>query len=172
RGQERTLGRRSRRPPARTFPLTRATSGGSPRPAAARGPSAMRVEARARRVRPQQRSCQRDRPDAPTIGPAEAQFSEKATANAPADLAIADGMGDAERDGMMATHRWAIQGVSWLPLMLAACGSGTLTLDGGPTGTGGTNGVAACQMALAVDRSCTTASDCVAVSHTSNCCGQ
>jgi len=68
--------------------------------------------------------------------------------------------------------RWAIRSVGWLPLALAACGSGTLVVDGGPTGTGGAGGAAACQMALAVDRSCATASDCVAVSHTSNCCGQ
>jgi len=72
---------------------------------------------------------------------------------------------------MTTNQRWVIQGVGWLALLLAACGSGSLTLDGGPTGTGGTSGAAACQMALAVDRSCTTATDCVVVSHTSSCCG-
>jgi hypothetical protein len=51
-----------------------------------------------------------------------------------------------------------------------ACGSGSLAgPDGGGGGAGGTG---ACQAALALDRSCATDSDCVAVSHTSNCCGQ
>jgi len=74
--------------------------------------------------------------------------------------------------GMTTKPRRVAQSVGLLPLLFAACGSGTLTADGGPMGTGGTGGAAACQMALAVDRSCTSASDCVAVSHTSNCCGQ
>src|SRR6476646_4453400 len=50
-----------------------------------------------------------------------------------------------------------------------ACGSGSL---GGPDGGGGTGGSGACQAVLALDRSCTTSADCVAVSHTTNCCGQ
>lgn len=58
---------------------------------------------------------------------------------------------------------------------LAGCGSTLAGPDGGgggATGTGGSGGASACQAALAVDRSCTTAGDCVAVGHTSNCCGQ
>jgi hypothetical protein len=47
-------------------------------------------------------------------------------------------------------------------LLLAACGSG---------GTGG-GGQAACQAVVALDRSCATAADCVAVTHTTSCCGQ
>ena len=66
---------------------------------------------------------------------------------------------------------WVTGRVGWLPLVLAACGSGTLTVDGGPTGTGGSGGAVACQMALAVARSCAIAGDCVVVSHTSSCCG-
>jgi hypothetical protein len=67
--------------------------------------------------------------------------------------------------------RWALRGACSMMLALGACGSGTLAPDGGSPGTGGAGGAAACQMALAVDRSCAIASDCVAVSHTSNCCG-
>ena len=56
-----------------------------------------------------------------------------------------------------------------LPILLVlsagACGSNSLGgLDGGGSG--------ACQAVLALDRSCTTSADCVAVSHTTNCCGQ
>ena len=36
----------------------------------------------------------------------------------------------------------------------------------------GAGGSGACQAVLALDRSCTTSADCVAVSHTTNCCGQ
>ncbi len=50
-----------------------------------------------------------------------------------------------------------------------ACGSGSL---GGPDGGGGSGGGGACQAVLALDRSCTTSADCIAVSHTTNCCGQ
>ena len=50
-----------------------------------------------------------------------------------------------------------------------ACGSGSL---GGPDGGGGASGSGACQAVLALDRSCATSADCVAVSHTTNCCGQ
>jgi hypothetical protein len=47
----------------------------------------------------------------------------------------------------------------------------------GAAGTGGTSGaidggVSACQIIDALDRSCTVDADCVAVKHTSNCCGQ
>jgi hypothetical protein len=49
-------------------------------------------------------------------------------------------------------------------LTLAACGSSALTQpDGGGTG--------ACQAVVALDRSCTTDTDCVGVAHTSSCCG-
>jgi len=50
-----------------------------------------------------------------------------------------------------------------------ACGSSAL---GGPDGGGGAGGAGACQAVLALDRSCATAADCIAVSHTTNCCGQ
>jgi hypothetical protein len=50
-------------------------------------------------------------------------------------------------------------------LCAGACGSSSL---GGPDG----GGSGACQAVLALDRSCTTSADCVAVSHTTNCCGQ
>ena len=54
-----------------------------------------------------------------------------------------------------------------LVLVAGACGSNSLGgLDGGAGGSG------ACQAVLALDRSCTTSADCVAVSHTTNCCGQ
>src|SRR6476659_10525183 len=55
-----------------------------------------------------------------------------------------------------------------LVLSAGACGSGSLV---GPDG-GGTGGSGACQAVLALDRSCATSADCVAVSHTTNCCGQ
>jgi hypothetical protein len=41
----------------------------------------------------------------------------------------------------------------------------------GGTGAGGTGGANACQEAVAVDRKCTNDTDCVAVMHTTNCCG-
>ena len=60
-----------------------------------------------------------------------------------------------------------------LPILLVfsagACGSSSL---GGLDGGGGAGGSGACQAVLALDRSCTTSADCVAVSHTTNCCGQ
>src|SRR6188768_3243043 len=63
-----------------------------------------------------------------------------------------------------------------LALLLAfsagACGSSTL---GGPDGGAGGAGGAAdgpCQAAVALDRSCASAADCVPVMHTINCCGQ
>ena len=44
---------------------------------------------------------------------------------------------------------------------------------GGSTGGGGAGGTTSpCQAVLALDRSCTTAADCFAGAHTSNCCGQ
>jgi hypothetical protein len=45
---------------------------------------------------------------------------------------------------------------------------------GGTAGSGGGAGgtTSACQAVLALDRSCTTAADCFAGAHTSNCCGQ
>jgi len=57
-------------------------------------------------------------------------------------------------------------------LLLAACGSSLVGPDGSATGTGGTGGETACQAAIAVDHTCATDSDCVAVAHTTNCCGQ
>ena len=56
-----------------------------------------------------------------------------------------------------------------LVLSAGACGSGSL---GGPDGGGGAGGSGACQAVVALDRACTTSADCVAVSHTTNCCGQ
>jgi hypothetical protein len=56
-----------------------------------------------------------------------------------------------------------------LSAVAVACGSGSL---GGPDGGGGAGGAGACQAVLALDRSCTTSADCVAASHTTNCCGQ
>jgi len=54
-----------------------------------------------------------------------------------------------------------------------ACSGGSLGgPDGGSGGSGGAGGSGACQAALELDRSCATDSDCIAVSHTSNCCGQ
>jgi hypothetical protein len=41
----------------------------------------------------------------------------------------------------------------------------------GTTGAGGHAGATACAQATMVDRSCTTDADCVAVTHTTNCCG-
>jgi hypothetical protein len=54
-------------------------------------------------------------------------------------------------------------------LSAGACGSGSL---GGPDGGGDAGGSGGCQAVLTLDRSCTTSADCVAVSHTTNCCGQ
>src|SRR3954462_5032479 len=56
-----------------------------------------------------------------------------------------------------------------LGICAAACGSGSL---GGPDGGGGAGGTGACQAVLALDRSCSTSGDCVAVSHTTHCCGK
>lgn len=42
----------------------------------------------------------------------------------------------------------------------------------GSTGKGGAGGAAPCQAVLASDRSCTSASDCFAAVHQTNCCGQ
>ena len=58
-----------------------------------------------------------------------------------------------------------------LPLVVVACGSTPAGPDGG-TGTGGAGGGAACQAVLALDRTCTTTADCIAVPHQTNCCGQ
>jgi len=45
--------------------------------------------------------------------------------------------------------------------------------SGGSTGGGGAGGTTSpCQAVLALDRSCTTAADCFAGAHTTNCCGQ
>jgi hypothetical protein len=54
-------------------------------------------------------------------------------------------------------------------LCAGACGSGSL---GAPDGGGGTGGSSACQAVLELDRSCASSADCVAASHTINCCGQ
>src|SRR3954452_19467564 len=56
-----------------------------------------------------------------------------------------------------------------LGICAGACGSGSL---GAQDGGGGAGGSGACQAVLALDRSCTSSADCVAVSHTTNCCGQ
>jgi hypothetical protein len=64
----------------------------------------------------------------------------------------------------MRFHLFAVLGICG-----GACGSGSL---GGMDGGGGAGGSSACQAVLVLDRSCTTNGDCVAVSHTINCCGQ
>lgn len=51
-----------------------------------------------------------------------------------------------------------------------ACGGGALGFPDG--GSGGAGGASACQAVVTLDRSCTTAADCVAVAHRTNCCGQ
>ena len=56
-------------------------------------------------------------------------------------------------------------------------GTGGAPGTGGATGAGGTGaridgGLSACQIIDSLDRSCTVDADCVAVKHTSNCCGQ
>jgi hypothetical protein len=56
-------------------------------------------------------------------------------------------------------------------------GGGGVAGSGGSTGgrggaTGGAGGASICQAVLALDRSCTTAADCFAGTHISNCCGQ
>ena len=58
-----------------------------------------------------------------------------------------------------------------LPLLLAvgACGSTVQPGGGGTAGAGGTT--SPCQAVLALDRSCTTAADCFAGAHTTDCCG-
>src|SRR6185437_6765118 len=43
---------------------------------------------------------------------------------------------------------------------------------GGAGGAGGAAGASPCQAVLALDRSCTTATDCFAAEHQTNCCGQ
>lgn len=58
-----------------------------------------------------------------------------------------------------------------LPLAVLACSSTTAAPDGGG-GSTGTGGAAACQAVLALDRTCTTTADCIAVPHQTNCCGQ
>jgi hypothetical protein len=58
-----------------------------------------------------------------------------------------------------------------LGLSLAnACASSPSSSDGG--GTGGSTGSAACKAVLALDRSCTAATDCFAGEYQTNCCGQ
>ena len=57
---------------------------------------------------------------------------------------------------------------------LGACGPSTLggpDGGGGTGGAGGTGGNGSCQAVQALDRSCTTSADCVAVLHVVNCCG-
>src|SRR5262245_56782819 len=49
-----------------------------------------------------------------------------------------------------------------LALTTVACGSSASQTDGG---------TAACQQISALDRSCTTTTDCIAVLHTTSCCG-
>ena len=56
-----------------------------------------------------------------------------------------------------------------LGICAGACGSSSL---GGPDGGGAAGGSGSCQAVLALDRSCASSADCVAVSHTTNCCGQ
>jgi hypothetical protein len=54
-----------------------------------------------------------------------------------------------------------------------AGGSAGSAGSAGSTGGGGAGGTTSpCQAVLALDRSCTTAADCFAGAHTSNCCGQ
>ena len=54
-----------------------------------------------------------------------------------------------------------------------AGGNGGAGGSAGSTGGGGAGGTTSpCQAVLALDRSCTTAADCFAGAHTSNCCGQ
>ena len=53
-------------------------------------------------------------------------------------------------------------------LALLGCGS---SLGGGPDGGGGAGGNAACQQIATLDHTCATDSDCVAVVHTTSCCG-
>jgi hypothetical protein len=53
-------------------------------------------------------------------------------------------------------------------LAFLGCGS---TLGSGPDGGGGSGGSAACQQIATLDQTCTTDGDCVAVLHTTSCCG-
>jgi hypothetical protein len=55
-----------------------------------------------------------------------------------------------------------------------ACATGTGGAGGavGSGGAGGAGGASACQTVLALDRSCTTATDCFAAAHQTDCCGQ
>jgi hypothetical protein len=48
---------------------------------------------------------------------------------------------------------------------------GAAGAGGGAAGSGGAGGATACQAIAKLDRSCTAASDCVAVGHVANCCG-
>jgi hypothetical protein len=63
------------------------------------------------------------------------------------------------------------------PASLGGAGSGGASSGGaggagtGGTATGGAGGSAACQQASSLDSSCLVDSDCVAVNHTTNCCG-
>ncbi len=50
-------------------------------------------------------------------------------------------------------------------------GSGAAGQGGAAGGTGGSGGATACQAIAALDRSCSTDTDCVAVKHVANCCG-
>ena len=50
--------------------------------------------------------------------------------------------------------------------------SGSAGGGAGSTGGGGAGGASPCQAVLALDRSCTSASDCFAAVHQTNCCGQ
>ncbi len=71
-------------------------------------------------------------------------------------------------------NRYLYLGLVAFAVALAACGSVAGTGDGGTggvTGTGGAGGASPCQAVLALDRSCTTASDCFAAAHQTSCCG-
>jgi hypothetical protein len=56
-------------------------------------------------------------------------------------------------------------------LAAAALGCGSSNLQSPDGGGGGTGGASACQQIAALDRTCTTDADCVAVLHTTSCCG-
>jgi hypothetical protein len=57
------------------------------------------------------------------------------------------------------------------PAGAGGAGGGHAGAGGGGAGAGGHAGAAACAQATMVDRSCTSDADCVAVTHTTNCCG-
>jgi hypothetical protein len=76
--------------------------------------------------------------------------------------------------------------VSLTLLALVGCGGATALGDGGQAGSGGgtaggsagagggkagSGGASACAQATTIDRSCAVDGDCVAVTHTTNCCG-